>query len=252
MSCSNNYRKNSIFRQKKGISSLQQNRSLRRVFMRIKKILFSLCFILPMSLQGQIQYKPQPSTERHELMTGFSIFTGSFEWKKDFFSNFPAFFIKYNLYFPEIESVLPSGYEKVFVPGLQIGSHFFKWLKGSEGENYNLCRTAYPIAYHLGLTAKMAYLEDIQAFVGGGLARSICRSQAEPRVSNDKRDLNHYLSYGFFLSFKLLDRSGVYSLDQDYGINDMGLRAECLHYDLMKKSRAFKYPLCDLGLQISF
>ena len=99
-------------------------------------ILFSLCFSSFLSW-GQIQYTPLSSTERHELSSGFSIpkKTG----QKYFLLKTLPIFLKYGLYFPEIEAVLPEPYQKTFIPGLQMG--FNRLQPQKTGENYGICDT---------------------------------------------------------------------------------------------------------------
>ena len=39
--------------------------------------------------------------------------------------------------------------------------------------------------------------------------------------------LSHYVSLGLNFSLKLFDRKAIYNLDEDYGINDVGIQTKC-------------------------
>ena len=208
--------------------------------------LFYFCFFSPLSW-SQIQYRPLSSFERHELSSGFSISTKN--GQKGLSDHLPVFFLKYTFYFPEMSVILPEPYKNFFIPGFQAGTNLFRTKK-----NYGICDIKENIhsgAYHFGLKGKSPYFEFLQPFVEGGLARSFCYSKNLSKTSKAKMKLSHYFSYGLFLSFKILDRESIYALDQDYGINDMGIKMECLHYyPKSKKDKSFR--LCQLGFQVSF
>ena len=213
-----------------------------------KKFLFCLCFFSPL-VWGQIQYKPLSSPQRHEFAGGFSISTKNWQWKKDFSKNLPSSFLKYAFYFPEIKAFLPESYKEIFIPSLSFGVNILK-RDLLEEKNYEICEKSTSIhafAYHLGLKGTIPYFEFLQPFAELGLARSFC----SPKNSEIKRKLKHYFSYGFFLSLKTVDSEAIYSLDQDYGINDVGIKTECLHYySKNKKDKPFNF--CQFGLQFSF
>lgn len=219
--------------------------------MKMKKylFLFFLCFS-PLSW-GQMQHKPLSSVERHEVSSGVSISIKN--WQENPLSNiFPVFFLKYVFYFPEVSDYFPKSYERIFIPGLVAGANLFR--SQSKGKNYKICKMnegIYPSTYYLGLKGKSAYLEFLQPFAEVGLARSSCYSKNFSKFAKAKKKLNHYFAYGVFLSLKILDRTSIYSLDQDYGINDVGIKAECLHY-YPKNEEDKSFNFCQFGLQISF
>ena len=219
--------------------------------MRTQKNLFLLCLgFFPFLLWGQIQHKPLSSPERHELSAGLSISKKS--WTENLLRKSPAFFLEYALYFPEILNSIPEPYNKLFRPGLSAGVNFFK---SKNEEKYRFCETTSKkpnsSAYHLGLKGKIPYFEFFQPFAEWGLARSFCHSEKFSHLFKAKKKLKSYFSYGFILSLKILDKISIYTLDQDYGINDIGIKTECKHYQ--PKDKADKsFSLCQFGLQISF
>ena len=212
--------------------------------------MFFLGFWFSSSLSwGQIQYNPLSSAERHELSSGFSV--SKKNGQKSLIS-LPVFFLKYGLYFPEIESVLTEPYKKAFIPGLQMGINLFQAQQIVK--NYKICGTGSNIlsaAYYFGIKGKSSYFEALQPFAELGLARSFCYTKNFSKISTAKIKLRHYLSYGIFFSLKIFDKAPVYALDQDYGINDLGIKMECLHY-YSKKTTDKSINFCQFGLQMSF
>ena len=214
--------------------------------MKIKKtlFLFSLCFF-PLFLWSDLQYKPLSSFERHELSSGFSPSS------KNSKEAAHSFFLKYSFYLPEIENFLPEPYQKIFLPGFHAGINLFR---RTAGKKQALCKTSpgtYSSAYHFGLKGKITYFEYVQPFTEWGLARSLCHTKYFSRIHSVKTKLSQYFSYGLFASFKILDRESIYSMDQSYGINDFGLRAECLYY-YPKSEKTGSFNFCQFGLQLSF
>ena len=216
--------------------------------MEIKQRLFLFCLCCFSSPSwSDIQYKPLSSAERHELSSGFS----TKDWQKKLLKNLPAVFLKYTFYFPETEDLLPESYKKIFIPGLSTGAFLRAWDKG---KNYGICKVnagIHSVAYHLGLKGKSSYFEFLQPFGEFGLARSFCYAKNSSKNPKANLKLSHYFSYGFSLSLKILDKTSIYVLDQDYGINDIGIKTECLHYYTKDKTNKI-FSFCQLGLQISF
>lgn len=211
----------------------------------VKIICYFFLFVFVNISWGEIQYKPLFSMERHELSSGLSV--NIKKWHKDQTEKFPIFFLKYSLYFPEVGQFFPDTYKHLFIPGLQTGFNLFKTK-----QKYDLCETGpgiLPFTYHYGLKGKSAYFEFFQPFAEWGWAQSLCYSKNLSTTVKTKIKLRYYFSYGVFLSLKVLDRHSMYALDQDYGINDVGLRIECLHYDTTTNS---SLQFCQIGLQLSF
>lgn len=219
-------------------------------FMNIKKhiFIFCLCFF-SQGAWSDNQYRPLSSVERHELSAGFSISLKN--WEEKMSEALPVFSLKYSLYFPEVNFLLPEAYHNLLVPGLQLGWDFIQ--SQSAKRDYGLCTLeadTHSSALHFGLKGKNSYFEFVQAFVSGGWAQTFCYSKELSKKPVQKK-LSHYFSYGLFLSLKILDRFAIYALDQDYGINDMGLKAECLHY-YQKEEEEKPLHLCQLAFQLSF
>ena len=219
--------------------------------MKTQKNLFLLylCFF-PLLSWAQIQHKPLSSIERHELSAGLSISKKS--WQEYRLGKPPVLFLKYALYFPGISNFSPEPYNKLFRPGLSAGVNFFR---SKEEEKYKFCEATgkkkHSSAYHLGFKGKIPYFEFFQPFVEGGLARSFCHSKKFSHFFKAKKKLKSYFSYGFSLSLKILDKISIYTLDQDYGINDIGIKTECKHYHPKNKDDK-SFSFCQFGLQISF
>lgn len=212
--------------------------------------LFLLC-LFPQILLAQIQYQPLASSERSGLSLGVSPFLKKEE--KKLLSRFPVWFFTYNLYLPEVSRLLPEASKDRLTPGIELGASFFDTEDSLQ--NYNLCSPEKTglrsMAYHLGLMGKANYLNILQAFVGGGWARSLCYFSGFKQTDSPQKELSHYLSYGLFLSFQIFDRSSIYSMDQEYGINNVGLKGECRSY-YFKEKGSESFQVCQLGLQVSF
>ncbi len=203
-------------------------------------LLMGLCFRPGLSW-GQMQYSPLSSAERHALSFAAPIKNDP---QKSWTENLSTFVLKYGLYFPEIEAAWPDFHKKAIAPSLQLGILL-------RGKNNEICEKGQNIksgAYHLGLRGKNSYFSYLQPFVEAGLARSFCHGKKISSFRASRVKLSHYFSYGLLLSLKIFDRAAIYSLDQDYGVNDIGITAECRHYYPKIKGHSF----CQLGLQMSF
>lgn len=198
-----------------------------------------------------IQYKPLSSNERHELSFGFSVSKDN--WRDNLLlKNLPSGFFIYTAYLSEIPSAfIGKPYSDIFIPGFQVGTNVFR--KKNPDVDYGLCsadKASHSFAYHFGLKGKSAYFESLQPFVGWGLARSFCLQKLS-KISKSKMQLGQYVSYGLNLSLKILDKDSIYTLDQEYGINDIGLNLGCIHY-YPKKTENKSFQICQVGLLLSF
>ena len=196
--------------------------------------------------QGNIQYKPISSPERHE-------FTGGFAFKTplpNFASRHRALSLNYSLYFPEVTALLPEPWNHIGAPGLNLGATLFK-------VGYKLCtqEKEQPLFTHLGLKAKISYFETIIPFAEYGMGWMSCiqnltlNKEAEVfKHSQGPLKVKTYFALGLNLSFKILDKKSMYSLDQDYGLNDIALQGQCRWYQGAEKT----LTLCELGLSVLF
>ena len=205
-------------------------------------ILSLLCF----PSWGLIQYKPISSPERHEITVGWSF-------KKpipNFASQHRAFLLNYSLYFPEITALLPKPWNDIGAPGLSLGARLFK-------KGHSLCNNEkdQPLFTHLGFKTKISYLETVIPFAEYGMGWMSCvqnltldRSAETFKRSSGPIKIKSYLALGLNLSLKILNKKTIYSLDQDYGLNDIGVQAQCRWYRGARKT----LTLCEVGLSVLF
>ena len=209
----------------------------------LKKLSFSFIYlwlvalITPLYSSAEVQYEPFASPERHEL--SFSLFSYKPFSKKIVISPYS---FAYALYITELDQFLPEKTRKIFALGLSAGLSFFK--SKADGGTERICHSdsSSSLAWRTGLKAKIRYF-FLQPFAEFGFADSDCRQKGV-----EKRFESQF-SFGFSLSLKVLDPSAIYSLDQDYGINDVGLLTECLNYQVSGPDLDL---FCQIGLQVSF
>ena len=219
---------------------------------------------------GTIQYRPIGSPERHEIVGGWTL--------EDPFRNFAdddkiilspaqengnslnslaaskrAYFLNYSLYFPEATTLFPKPWDKIGAPGLSLGARLFQ--KGGE-----LCaeKESYPLFTHLGLKARFPYFEEVIPFVEYGMGWLGCvhnlklEKNKSFKYSPTLTKIKTYIAVGLNLSFKILDRKSIYSLDQDYGFNDMGIQGQCRWYHGTMDEKKNSIFMCEAGLSLLF
>ncbi|MCY4512631.1 MAG: hypothetical protein OXB86_02965 [Bdellovibrionales bacterium] len=226
-----------------------KKRLLRFINPRVFKSLFMTLIVSSLSFPswGDIQYKPISSPERHE-------FTGSFAFKtpiQNFASRHRALSLNYSLYFPEITAaLLPEPWSHIGAPGLSLGATLFK-----VGHEFCTQEKEHPLFTHLGFKAKFSYFEAIIPFAEYGMGWMSCiknltlDKEAEVfRHSPGPMKLKTYFALGLNLSFKILDKKSMYSLDRDYGLNDIALQGQCRWYQGTEKT----LTLCEIGLSVLF
>ena len=212
----------------------------------IKKIylLISLAF-LPQFLGANLQYKPLFSPERHEFSSGWAFSMRN--TKQD------GYFIKYAFLLPEGLNIFsPFLSKNFFVPGLSFGANSFPIYKSKQFEKMCGKDMEFFLPLSLGIKANLPYYELVKPFGEIGLTHSMCYIKNFSKIDKSQKKLKYYLSYGLLLSLKILDKSNIYSLDQDYGLNDIAFRAECLHYYYPEIEKAKNLHFCQFGLQVSF
>ena len=213
-------------------------------------MLKSLCvfFFLysPLSL-GLIQYRPIHSPEKHELSLGIIV-----KHSKNTALSYDSHFFNYGRYFSEINSLLPKPWNNIFLLGLSLGA---KILKNSSYQN-SCSSESHPFFYHAGGKFKLSYFEILRPFVEYGWVQAACvknltldSSLKDFEYSKGTLQLKQYFALGLDLSFKFLDKKSIYSLDQDYGLNDIGMRGQCFKY-LQKDKTSFLS--CEIGLNFLF
>ena len=204
-------------------------------------VLLSGLFIFNPSF-ANTQHKPLTSPLNSAVSTGF-IFEPSVG-KKPFFSKKGGVFLNYTYYFSSWDNRLPKKYQGYLDWGLRGGTGFFF-------PSRNFCTdTPYhkPLLAQAGVQLRVVHWEYFQPFVGGDLNHLFCYRKLKDVQSSMK--LDYGFSFGFSLSLKVLDRSAIYSLDEDYGLNDLVLAAQCFH--LKKVSDSDKRIICQVGLEALF
>ena len=203
---------------------------------------------------GEIQYKPQASPIRHELSFG-SFFHAypfpAYQPKKEgggkralsFFSDLA---LRYSLYFPETERLLPKAYRNIFIFGAAAGAEGISHT----GSCKNVRRS---LMYYLGLKGRFFYAGHVSPFFEYGLAKASCFRAEEDGLSSKQSSLKikKYISLGLNLSGKIFSRRSVYSLDQDHGLNDISLSFRCSRFPEAENSGK-KLSFCQTGLSLLF
>ena len=182
--------------------------------MEIKNLIF-LLFLFPLFSWG-IQYQPTSSVKRHEISLNFDLRLSK---EKNLWKKFSSKSLTWTVLIPEFNDFIPSPYKNIFTPGVDLGFLFFD----EKNKNTDVCpvdKEGYQGAWHLGVLGKIDYFEPVKFFGSLGLTRGNCVKKKDLFDVSLKQELSHYLSYGMFFSLKLLDKSSVYALDQDYGVND--------------------------------
>lgn len=218
---------------------------------------------------GVIQYRPIGSPERHEIAGGWTFgdpfhnFTDDdkvslLPAQKDGSSspslaNKRAYFLNYSLYFPEVTALLPKPWNKVGSSGFSTGARLFQ-----KGEGFCTEKGQSPLFTHLGLKAKFSYFEEITPFLEYGLgwlgcAQNLKLDKDKPfKYTPTSTKIKTYIAIGLNLSFKILDRKSIYSLDQDYGFNDMGIQGQCRWYHGTMNEKKNSLFMCEAGLSLLF
>ena len=216
----------------------------------IKKVLGCLTAVILFPAQGAVQYRPIGSPERHEITLGRS-FENPFSSRKTRLSKQPGYFLSYDLYLPEINSLLlPEKWRRIGYMGFTVSGSLYQNKKTD-----SLCggkKLIWPA--RAGIKIKMSHFEMAAPFVEYGLSRVGCVGKKSKfneilkSVKNNPLKLKTYFSIGLNMSFKILDRKSIYTLDQDYGLNDMGIRGQC-QWHRGSKSSVF---VCTAGFSLLF
>ena len=203
--------------------------------------------VLCLPTWGMIQYKPISSIERHEIAIGWAFKTPI----QNFASRYRADSLNYSLYFPEVTALLPEPWSNVGAPGLNLGAKLFN----KEAKLFCTKEKEQTLFTYLGLKARFSYFETLIPFVEYGMGWMNCiqnltfDKEAETfKHSPGPIKVKAYFALGLNLSFKILDKKSLYNLDQDYGLNDIGIQGQCRWY----KGTDKVLTLCELGLSVLF
>lgn len=238
----------------------------------IKNTILGAGLLFALASQAEIQYRPIASPENHAVSIGIS---------KDFFSRGDVVFlpenrkqnpqlipplgrtISYHFVPSFLNQYLKIEQEEALKVGLSTGAHIF-FMEEVQQHLQTYCgETQFnPAVFYGGLKVFMSYFESIKPFVEYGLAQATCVKLGSPSseeagveerladsaIKESSLSLDSYFSAGVFVSFKLLDKMSIYSLDQNYGANDFGMQAQCSWFAYEDSS----IPYCELGLQVFF
>ena len=216
-----------------------------------------LCFLLPLSSKADIQYEPLSSPKRHELFFGTALVPFETKWNRIF----RAFSFQHNVLLREADQALGESYRDIFIPGIQWGLGFFRYEKSSQdsnARNYGACANSNSLSGQLALSLSLFHKFFLRPFGAAGMSGTLCFLKSLSKIQEEKPVFSPYLSYGLFLSLKIFDRGAVYSLDQDYGLNDIGIKGECVQNFYSSnggsgnKTRNGVVKFCLLGLQFVF
>ena len=207
--------------------------------------IFKLLFVFLLSPAfGETQYKPSTSPLNHSVSFGLAfepVFSGK---GQQLSSRKGGGFLNY-YYFPPWDKWLTEQYRGYVLLGLGGGIKQFFYTPGlcPEGSNNSL------LMAQGGVQLRGIYWEFFQPFAEMGLGQSYCHKTLK-NISPISKKLRSYFSLGFALSLKVLDQASIYSLDEDYGLNDLSLVSQCLRINNPNKSKGIF--ICQIGLEALF
>ena len=95
----------------------------------------------------------------------------------------------------------------------------------------------------------MTYWEKVQPFVGISLMKVFCQKSFGSFKESSKKT-EYIFPFGLSVSLKAIDSRSVYSLDEDYGLNDLSLLVRCFRAKIKNKSKS--RFICEAGLEALF
>ena len=191
---------------------------------------------------GSIQHKPITSSLHHGLSSGF-VFELSEE--KRLFSRKGGGILNYTYYLSFWDKWLPEKYQGYLNWGLKAGAGAFFNSPGfcREDPYYK------PLLLQGGVQLRGVYWEYFQPFAEVSLSHLFCyRKLKDTHPSSEK--LRALFSFGASVSLKIFDRRAIYSLDEDYGLNDLAFTVQCLQ--VRKISESEGRLICLAGLEALF
>ena len=207
----------------------------------LKCLFVLLGFFIFNPVFANLQHKPLATPLNSSVSTGF-IFELS-KGKVPFFSKKGGGFLDYTYYFSSWDNWLPKKYQGYLDWGVRAGTGLFF-------PSRNGCSPYYkPLLAQAGAQMRLVYWEYFQPFAGVNLNHLFCYRKLTDAQSSSVK-LDYGLSFGVSLSLKILDRSAIYSLDEDYGLNDMALIGRC--FQMKKTSNSDKRLVCQVGLEVLF
>ncbi len=217
----------------------------------LQKIIFFICWFWLMPSLAMVQYKPISSMERSGFYGGGIVDYKSLPDLKNIVSGYS---LQYHFFIPEMNKLVAQSYRDFFKISLGLGAHWFKKAYDKNQFQCESSKSLQTLIYRGGLRGAFTYVEYFTPFVEFGLARSRCFSyKVSEKISFEKpsNKFKSYISFGLFLSFKLIDKIAIYSLDKDYGINDIGIIGQCSWFHREEKAGIkldSKLAFCEAGL----
>ena len=202
-----------------------------------KYITFLLVFTLSPAF-SDTQYRPTASPVHHGLTFGLTF--GPFQEGKSPFSTTDPF-LTYNYYFTD--KWLPEKYQGYLTVGLE--------LKAGLNQIYGDCSgyRAKPLPVQAGVKLRLIYWERFQPFVGMNWVKTFCQKNFKTFKSSSVKP-EYIFPLGFSVSLKNLDSAAVYSLDEDYGLNDLSFLMQCFRINTQRKSKG--RFVCEAGIEAVF
>lgn len=165
---------------------------------------------------------------------------GPFEEGKNPFS-IKGLFLTYNYYFTNLW--LPEKYKGYLLGGLELKAGLDRRDSGCAGYQSR------SLPLQAGVKLRLVYWEKVQPFVGVGWMKAFCQKDFKIFKSSSAKP-QYIFPFGVSMSLKILDSAAVYSLDEDYGLNDLSLLAQCFRIKTQKESKA--RLVCEVGLEALF
>ena len=208
----------------------------------MKNYIFLFWFCIFNFASGTIKHKPIASPLNHSVSTGMA-FEPYFTDREKLFGSNQGVFLNYTYYFSSWDNLLPKNYRGYLNWGLEGGTKLFR-------NTPVLCKQkAVPLLIWGGAQARIRYWETFQPFMGFGFNHVFCHKNLKTIHSSSVK-LDPSFSFGFSLSLKFLEPSAIYSLDEDYGLNDLTLFTRC--FQLKKSSELKGRFVCQVGLEALF
>lgn len=222
------------------------------------QILFKTSMVFYVLLQtnfslGVIQYKPIASDEKSSLYLGTLVNKDFQNWEESFSTGYS---FKYHFLIPKQDRLLPKPLRDFLKVSLGVGGDLFKEAYSVGDLQCSSLSSLQTLISSAGVKVALPFIAEVVPFVELGMSRSDCLDydETEKKVDFEKSSmsLGLYKSVGVFLSLKLLEKVAVYGLDRDYGINDVGILAQCSWVTQKEAPSSPKnISYCELGLSLS-
>lgn len=210
----------------------------------MKGYLLFFCFFVFQAASKEVKYKPIASPLNHGVSGGF-VFEPPLPNRKKLLGSSTGASLSYIHYFSSWDRLLPKNYRGHLNWGLEGG------IKLLRSENKTLCvNNPLPAFIYGGAQMRVTYLDTFQPFIGFGLNHAACRNKEKIRLYYSATKLKPSFSFGASISLKFLEASAIYSLDSDYGLNDLSFFTRC--FQVKKTSELKGRFICQFGMEVLF